>query len=144
MLRKAFQPPLLKRAPSQTLDNTTIAPPPKRLKPCLSEEDTECEESTAHLGHVTVGYREPLAQLENTTNAGIGSYYEVLWRKPSNKKHKTWDGDGLLSVINGQAQLRDDSGKEIGRMKHDQPLVLDSTISISGKEIQVESVLKKD
>ena len=32
------------------------------------------------------------------------------------KKNKTWDGDGVLSVLGGYANLQDISGREMGRI----------------------------
>jgi len=40
------------------------------------------------------------------------AYFGVLWRKPTTKKHKTFDGDGVLVISGGYAVLQDTSGKE--------------------------------
>lgn len=64
-------------------------------------------------------------------------------RKPSNKKHKTWDGDGILAVRNGVATLQDVSGRETARAKCEGPLEDDAMLSVGGKEIQVESAITK-
>ncbi|KAK2630268.1 hypothetical protein QTJ16_001088 [Diplocarpon rosae] len=72
------------------------------------------------------------------------SYYMVLWRKFTTKKHKTWDGDGVLSVYGGYAHLQDvDGGRSMGRIPYRDPLLPGSTISIGGKEVEVDSVLNK-
>ncbi|OJD26618.1 hypothetical protein ACJ73_02000 [Blastomyces percursus] len=71
------------------------------------------------------------------------TYYNVLWRKPTAKKHKTWDGDGILAVRGGYASLRDISGRDFGRIMFTSPLLPGSTLSIGGKEIEVDSVLSK-
>ena len=65
-------------------------------------------------------------------------------RKFTNKKHKTWDGDGILCVIGGYAQLRDTSGRSIGKTAFDSPLLPGSTLSVGGKEVEVDSVLSKN
>jgi DNA repair and recombination protein RAD54B len=59
------------------------------------------------------------------------------------KKNKTWDGDGVLSVVNGYAKLQDVSGRELGRIAWKQPLLPGSTLSIAGREIEVESMISK-
>src|ERR1700761_7029716 len=59
------------------------------------------------------------------------------------KKNKTWDGDGVLSVINGYAKLQDVSGREFGKTTCRQPLLPGSSLSIGGREIEIESVISK-
>ena len=62
-------------------------------------------------------------------------------RKFTSKKHKTWDGDGFLRVADGFAYLRDDSGKDMGRAACSGPLLPESTLSVAGKEVEVDSVI---
>ena len=64
-------------------------------------------------------------------------------RKPSGKKHKTWDGDGVMIVSNSIATLYDESGKEIGVVKHATPLFSGSVLRISGKEVEIDSPIAK-
>ena len=64
-------------------------------------------------------------------------------RKFTAKKHKTWDGDGVLSVSNGYAYLQDVSGKDLGRAPCNTPLLPGSTLSIGGKEVEIDSLLPK-
>lgn len=71
------------------------------------------------------------------------SYYQVLWRKYTTKKHKTWDGDGVLSVCGGYARLQDVSGREMGRCMCNDPLLPGSTLSIGGKDVEVDSLISK-
>lgn len=103
-------------------------------------------------------------ELKSTQDApveGLEGYYMVLWyvvsasllashlivlyrRKFTAKKHKTWDGDGVLSVYGGYARLQDVSGREMGRCMYKEPLLPGSTLSMGGKEIEVDSVLSKE
>lgn len=39
-------------------------------------------------------------------------YFNVLWRNPTTKKNKTWDGDGVLVLEEGFLTLRDSDGKK--------------------------------
>lgn len=64
-------------------------------------------------------------------------------RKFTNKKHKTWDGDGILSVRNGYAQLQDISGKEMGKTAFSDPLLPGSILSLGGKEVEIDAVISK-
>ncbi len=94
--------------------------------------------------------RQPLDTLNNPPPASFGppglegSYYTVLWRKYTTKKNKTWDGDGVLAVVNGLATLTDsNTGKELGKSACSRPLLPGSALSIGGKELEVESVIEK-
>jgi DNA repair and recombination protein RAD54B len=60
-------------------------------------------------------------------------------RKPTTKKNKIWDGDGILSVRNGLAYLRDVSGKDMGKGMHPSNLDTGTILSISGKEVEIDT-----
>ncbi|OJD13534.1 hypothetical protein AJ78_06018 [Emergomyces pasteurianus Ep9510] len=76
-------------------------------------------------------------------SGGMETYYNVLWRKPTAKKHKTWDGDGILIVRAGYASLQDVSGRDFGRIMFNSPLLPGSTLTVGGKDVEVDSVLSK-
>jgi DNA repair and recombination protein RAD54B len=65
-------------------------------------------------------------------------------RKPMAKKHKTWDGDGVLTVKGGNASLRDISGASMAQAAFNRPLLPGSTLSMGGKEVEVDSVISKE
>ncbi|KAK9374842.1 SNF2 family N-terminal domain-containing protein [Lipomyces chichibuensis] len=44
-------------------------------------------------------------------------YFTALWRKVTMKKHKTWDGDGILILKGNVCTLHDSSGKMFGRTR---------------------------
>jgi DNA repair and recombination protein RAD54B len=72
-------------------------------------------------------------------------YYTVLWRKYTTKKNKTWDGDGILSIVGGQAVLSDsETGKEIGRSVCGRPLLPGSSLSVGGKDVEIDAVMSKE
>ncbi|KAI5302796.1 helicase [Ascosphaera pollenicola] len=70
-------------------------------------------------------------------------YYNVLWRKFTTKKNKTWDGDGILTVSRGYVSLQDISGKSLGRTMFNEPLFAGSTLSIGGKDVEIECEMSK-
>ena len=72
-------------------------------------------------------------------SASVERLADLSRRKFSNKKNKTWDGDGLLRATFGYAYLEDASGKSMGRAACPGPLLPESMLSIAGKEVQVES-----
>lgn len=66
---------------------------------------------------------------------------EFLRRKITNKKHKTWDGDGILRVAGGYAYLQDVSGKEMGKAPCTSSISPGFVISVGGREVEVDSPL---
>jgi DNA repair and recombination protein RAD54B len=66
-------------------------------------------------------------------------------RKPTKKKNKTWDGDGVLSIRDGYAHLQDaEDGREIGKTMWKLPLFPGSTLSVGGKDVEIDAVLLKE
>ncbi|EUC37706.1 hypothetical protein COCCADRAFT_84792 [Bipolaris zeicola 26-R-13] len=99
---------------------------------------------------LSAGNRQPLNTMNNPAPAQFlppgleGNYYTVLWRKHTTKKNKTWDGDGVLAVVGGYATLNDsETGKELGKGACSRPLLPGSTLSIGGREIEVENSMEK-
>ena len=163
MLSKPFRPPLL-RTPagnsSQNYHNQDAERPAKRRR--LSEETKHIE---VYQNSAGTGLATPLARLKPTavprkpfvtlhnppspeqhkseSTHGNEGYYRVLWRKYSAKKHKTWDGDGVLAVRGGYASLQDVSGRDMGRLAFSDPLLPGSSLSIGGKDIEVDSIIPK-
>lgn len=85
------------------------------------------------------------------SNPPEGSF-NVLWRKQSNKKHKTWDGDGVVCLGSGSLVLKDSDGSryayfwEVRLMRRigSKPwgsggLDVGDLIKVGGMEVQVVS-----
>ncbi|KAL8662227.1 MAG: hypothetical protein Q9202_004909 [Teloschistes flavicans] len=140
---KPFHLPLLKRSVSDE-DNETQLKKPK-IGSC---------NSASHLVFKKPGIsslpRGPFLEVRNVVpkpkEEGLKGYYSVLWRKFTNKKNKTWEGDALLFISgDGVAELEDsETGRSIGRAKHHGPLLPGSVILIAGKEIEIENVLSRE
>jgi len=104
MYRRQFVSPLLKRPLSAT----------------ESKDDDESVEKKPRVELVQPrqNVRTPLLNLQVPNYSPIGqgqkkeSYFNVLWRNPTTKKNKTWDGDGVLSLEEGSLTLRDSDGKK--------------------------------
>lgn len=64
-------------------------------------------------------------------------------RKFTAKKHKTWDGDGVLAVHGSYARLQDISGRDMGRCAFKDPLLPGSTLSVGGKDVEIDSIISK-
>lgn len=65
-------------------------------------------------------------------------------RKFTNKKHKTWDGDGVLTVSKGYAVLQDDTGREMGKSSCSKILEPGAMLSVGGKEVEVDSEITRE
>lgn len=119
---KKFVPPLLKKPAPAVTPGTDGQPAAKRAK--IEPPSGGGAGRSLKLGGPIK--RKPLLLVRNlepglATTAGEekeeGSmageaYFRVLWRKPTTKKHKTFDGDGVLVISGGYAVLQDTSGKE--------------------------------
>ncbi|PVH87000.1 hypothetical protein DL98DRAFT_481008 [Cadophora sp. DSE1049] len=155
---KPFKPPALKSAarPAPIDDAVPESPPrPAKKRKLLElriEDSPPKKEAVAPASSSVLAPRKPLIPVKNpvqvkpaseTTSDYSESYYQVLWRKYTTKKHKTWDGDGVLSVYGGYARLQDVSGREMGRCMYKDPLLPGSTLSIGGKDVEVDSLISK-
>ncbi|KAJ5131457.1 uncharacterized protein N7515_007496 [Penicillium bovifimosum] len=151
MVFKPFKSPLIRNpAPSSESLEEPIRP---TKKPRLGDESTSDEARST-----PIASRKPLIQVKNlgsdsATQSSAGEldrdvkagerYFNVLWRKPTAKKHKTWDGDGILSFRGGLVHLRDTAGKEMGRRTHESDLEPGTTLSISGKDVEIDSEITR-
>ncbi|CZT49781.1 probable RDH54 Protein required for mitotic diploid-specific recombination and repair and meiosis [Rhynchosporium secalis] len=153
---KPFKPPASRSVarPAPTEDRVPDSPPPAKRRKLLSHviEDSPPKKTIAPASSGVLAPRKPLIPVKNPVQAkpvdGSSSecpenYYMVLWRKYTTKKHKTWDGDGVLSVYGGYAHLQDVSGREMGRCMFKDPLLPGSTLSVGGKDVEVDSIITK-
>lgn len=92
----------------------------------------------------TVPSSQPFVRtVPTSSHTGLEGYYNALWRKITNKKNKTWDGDGILVVRDGFARLQDLSGRDMGRARCESLLEVGATLTMSGKEVEVDSEMAK-
>ncbi|KUL90180.1 hypothetical protein ZTR_02173 [Talaromyces verruculosus] len=164
---KPFKPPLIRKDLSN--DNSSAPPPSKRPRVSVGENETESNYKAKPVvvdltlpdaGIVrksSVG-RLPLVNVKNTpgeietssidngsnsNSNDVEAYYNVLWRKFTAKKHKTWDGDGILVIRGGYGYLRDVSGREMGRIVINKLLECGTSLTIGGKDVEIESAISK-
>ncbi|KIM23797.1 hypothetical protein M408DRAFT_332159 [Serendipita vermifera MAFF 305830] len=69
------------------------------------------------------------------------SYWTVQWRNPQAKKHKTWEGDGVVKLEGERYYLFNIDGKPLGEGKHTlgRALQPDDEIHVGGKDVSIES-----
>ncbi|KAI9652935.1 MAG: helicase [Trizodia sp. TS-e1964] len=153
MLNKPFRPPLLRKGTLESPKCEIEGPASKKRKTIDSEYKEEKPTQNSGNASAFKPIRKPLLSLKDSainlkyvesSELAVEAYFNVLWRKFTLKKHKTWDGDGVLSVHDGFAYLQDTSGLNMGRIRLDLPLAPGSTLSISGKDVEIDSILCKE
>ncbi|KAI9808215.1 MAG: hypothetical protein M1825_004672 [Sarcosagium campestre] len=147
MLNKPFKCPVI-RGPTgsnETRVNESVeGPPAKRQRqngPTYEVNAVRLPKRPSLNDPVTISACDGIALPDAD---GLDASYTVLWRKFTAKKHKVWDGDGVLTTRGGFAHLRDISGKQMGKIAFNSPLLPGSTLSIAGKEVEVDSVLTRN
>ncbi|EIN11409.1 hypothetical protein PUNSTDRAFT_141784 [Punctularia strigosozonata HHB-11173 SS5] len=82
------------------------------------------------------------SQQENKppTTRGRDSYWSASWRKPQQKKHKTWDGDAFIACRNDVFTILSDTGKKLGTAKwKGDPLFSGYRIFAANKEFELDA-----
>uniref|UniRef100_A0A060T1Y1 ARAD1C24750p n=1 Tax=Blastobotrys adeninivorans TaxID=409370 RepID=A0A060T1Y1_BLAAD len=90
--------------------------------------------------------KRPLAVRDDNEQAdGSLRRFAVMIRKPSTKKHKTWEDDGFLVIKpDGIAILKDPNQRFIAKGKlSPNSIEIDAVVSIGGKEVLLESELSE-
>ncbi|TIC33683.1 hypothetical protein E3Q10_00704 [Wallemia mellicola] len=72
--------------------------------------------------------------------------WSVQWRNPQFKKHKTWDGDGTLTIRGNQLILKDTNSSVIGRSfdKKNNQYESGAQFVIGGKDVELDQLLDSD
>ncbi|KAJ7078907.1 SNF2 family N-terminal domain-containing protein [Mycena belliarum] len=66
-------------------------------------------------------------------------HWVVQWRSFQAKKHKTWDGDGVLVVVGSKSTLYDSEGKTISVGKRDPSVYeIGRNLVVGGKDIELD------
>ncbi|KAA8651567.1 hypothetical protein EYZ11_006541 [Aspergillus tanneri] len=146
MVFKPFKPPLIRKPslpatstsiPSKNLPESDVPPAKKqRVNPECATDDRKPLVQVKNIGRMS-------DDKSNGADATGEKYFNVLWRKPTTKKNKTWDGDGILCTRGGYAYLQDISGRDMGRAIHGSYLEPGVMISIGGKEVEVDSEISR-
>ncbi|KAI0790697.1 P-loop containing nucleoside triphosphate hydrolase protein [Abortiporus biennis] len=126
---KPYNPPLLSRSINKFKAPSYLQPRASSSK--AKETETPTEKSQSTTAHVDV-------KAENT-------YWTANWRKPQQRKHKTWDGDAYV-VHEGQTlTLVSEKGVIRGTRKWDgNPLFSGYGCLIGGKEVELDSQISQN
>ncbi|KAI0335474.1 hypothetical protein GY45DRAFT_1316794 [Cubamyces sp. BRFM 1775] len=72
------------------------------------------------------------------------TYWTANWRKPQQKKHKTWDGDGFVMHEGEKLTLLSDTGLVLGTKKWDGlPLYTSYRTFIGNREIELDNEISR-
>ncbi|KAK2747791.1 helicase [Myotisia sp. PD_48] len=168
---KRFRPPLINKnspTPSKQPNSHNLVDPEPAAKRRRTDDEvtvsasgfvnseTRLATSSSVLSRASGPSKRPLSALANSMHgSSVGNtanaeqddaisgvkYYNALWRKPTAKKNKTWDGDGILLLRGGYAYLQNICGKDMGRTMVNKDLEPGSALSIGGKQVEVESTM---
>jgi len=156
MYRQPFRVPFKSRPVASQKQREDDEPPAKkrRVSPEPSTDDSVTPiPSRPSLPAAPPGtFRKPVvtASPVSTTTIPILSdntttkYYNVLFRKFTNKKHKTWDGDGVLTYDGDTVTLQNITGEYMGKASCKKVLETGTQIPISGKEVEIECEMSKE
>ncbi|KAJ5161989.1 DNA repair and recombination protein [Penicillium capsulatum] len=150
MVFKPFKPPLIRK--TQPTSDSTDDPEHQKKKPRLSNETPASDPDARPVP--SLGSRKPLLQVSNGKESAVKGaagpqffgderFFNALWRKPTAKKNKTWDGDGILTARAGMVYLRDLDGKDLGRAMFEAELESGKMLYVSGKEVEVDSEIPR-
>lgn len=155
MTFKPFKAPSFRALPAIERDNINYSATSSSKRRKLSPEPESDSNPVIKLSTVPAKpsnvKRRPLHDLTNNsspedpvgTSDGNKSYYAILWRKPTNKKNKIWDDDGVLSFSNGLVCLYDNKGHRLGSAARDRVPEIGTVLSIGGKEVELEDNISK-
>jgi DNA repair and recombination protein RAD54B len=81
-----------------------------------------------------------LPAAQSSTKKHFSKKYNVLYRKYSNKKHKTWEGDGelILNLSKNFAIIKNEDGLVIGKLKDADKVIYKNEFRCSGFEFQLD------
>ncbi|KAI0700892.1 P-loop containing nucleoside triphosphate hydrolase protein [Cytidiella melzeri] len=83
-----------------------------------------------------------------STESGIAqvkdTFWAINWRKPQQRKHKTWDGDAYLMHKGDLLTLVSEKGLIMGKKRWDgAPIDVGYTVMIGNKEVEVDSQISR-
>jgi len=92
---------------------------------------------------------DPLPKEDLGQGSDSGRFFKILYRnKPTNKKHKTWDGDGFLKLTSKVCILLGEDGRtELGRTAASGSVLaleVGSEVKVAGKECRIEEEISPD
>ncbi|KAH8407929.1 hypothetical protein KR222_002503, partial [Zaprionus bogoriensis] len=92
-------------------------------------------------GYRTLGPRRYSDDEDPLRNRRI---FLVLWRNQSNKKHKTWTGNGTLELTTTQATLKNETGRTLDVLTCFKPEKIHegALLEVGSKDVEIQEELK--
>ncbi|XP_050519946.1 DNA repair and recombination protein RAD54B-like isoform X2 [Daktulosphaira vitifoliae] len=115
----------------------------KKLKPLAPRTFKPSVQLSTHVSKPKLSNNDHSSNNEQKNEQGVK--YNVTWGKQTQKKHKTWEGDGYLIVDDKVAVLTDLEGRKLGSTSNlkDSDLEDGSIISVGSKLVQVLDLVEK-
>uniref|UniRef100_A0A8D8ES09 DNA repair and recombination protein RAD54-like n=1 Tax=Culex pipiens TaxID=7175 RepID=A0A8D8ES09_CULPI len=118
-MRRSCAPSMKRSLPADPTPPAAIRPQPlpqAQPDPGMLELLTSSENHARALEARAAAVRKPAALVDTRAEPTTSQVrFKVCWGKITTKKHKTWEGDGTLTIVGGKsATLRDEDGKVIG------------------------------
>ncbi|KAH6914098.1 RAD54B protein [Coprinopsis sp. MPI-PUGE-AT-0042] len=78
------------------------------------------------------------------SSSATAQYWMIQWRNPQGRKHKTWEGDGVIVCESGgRSTLYDSDGKIIGSGRLDGAPAEGRNFHIGGKDIELDCSISR-
>ncbi|KAF8920583.1 SNF2 family N-terminal domain-containing protein [Mucidula mucida] len=81
---------------------------------------------------------DPVSRKKQSLGFSSEQYWMVQWRNHQTKKHKTWEGDGVLVIEGSRATLYGSDGKSLGSAAAPQTIEQGFECGFAGKDICLE------
>jgi DNA repair and recombination protein RAD54B len=133
---------LIERQNKRKSPNKVIQPSAKRQKVPFKSSAASSSATAPQSSAITTDVKEPDDQQND-----VPIVYNVVWAKPSSKKHKTWEGDGTVEILNRKVTLKDLSGNVLGTIHNakTEGMQEGSHLFIENKEVElIELISSKE
>ncbi|KAH9251258.1 hypothetical protein BSLG_001187 [Batrachochytrium salamandrivorans] len=125
--------------PSITPSATTVCQLPKKaLKRTLTTGVKPAPSATNSIHiHRGTGLAQSVVAATTKNINTSAEYFSVVYRKQTNKVHRSWDGDGTLHVLDGSIKLNNETGDLIASGRKTIDLDVGVVMRIGQKEIEI-------
>ncbi|KAK5938247.1 helicase [Knufia obscura] len=156
---KPFRPPSFRKTDASQQNKAPYESngPSKRRKLSPDDDDdhvpTKYSASSAQQPRIPSKHeRLPLKPVPNPASptkyedesASGKACFSIVWRKVTAKKNKTWEDDGVLVYKNGLMTAYNSKGHRLGSCVRDKVPELEDSLSMSGKDVQIEAEVTYD
>ncbi|XP_013382594.1 DNA repair and recombination protein RAD54B [Lingula anatina] len=138
---------VFKSVPRQDRQYSSCGPQESSSSSLSRRSDSTSSQSTGSSGR----FLSPASNVRSKVEGAepLKQYFTVMWAKLTKKKHKTWEGDGILVISGRSATLQDMEGKEICcakgyKAEEVENLPEGATLKVGSKEVEITGSLTTD